>query len=1130
MSSNPKTATTRKCPPGLFVLLLFLMVLGMFAFFHIPTQKIKNSETSSGMQEEAQAARFMEIMQSGKNLLDQGLNGAEKAAELFAQAVATHGGDLDARLNYANALLLLNQTEEVILQTSQAIDLNPNAAAAHYLRGCAYIREGNFEEAIKSLQIAKQIDHTINAVSYQLGRAHQGLGQWEPATVQFEEVIQFDPLHPSAYYNLSQTYLRLDRGEEAQAMLEKHQEVIANQPLSTDPSVIEKCLYTEAIAPFELEQPDNSGIDVRFVDATKEFLGDLAATLRGPVGLLDIGHDDTLDLLLRDPDQGFQLLVQSPEGFQAAGFPVPALPEARYSQCLIGDLQHQGTMRTGQQEDAILVSDQGMQVFQISPNGLITDSSMFARIADLKAEKARLIDFDITGKLDLLTIESTNRSLLFHRNLGTLSFLPELQSTNLPTGLENVSDFVLEDWDGDDLPDLFVTRAEQPAQLFLKKRGGGMTLSQASSPWPIARTLAVGDLDNDLRHDAVFATASGIEIWFQGKEEPLRLPMEGPVADQIKLMDYDNDGWLDIMGFGEGFLSSWRNTGLEGFVETTEALGLSGAINGTITSMLRGDMDGDCDSDLVLTLADQSIQILRNEGGNTNTMLKIRMEGSRSNPSGLGVKVELTTGGLRMMRTLDEIPLEIGLGKRKKVDSIDPHWTDTITQVDYEIEDCSSLVMFELEMPTGSCPYLYAWDGSGFRFVTDLLGAAPLGLPMAEGKYIPADTDEIVWIGDEAMFPARDGKHWIQITEELREVLYLDEAKLMVVDHPEGTEVHATSKLVPQAPFPETKIRTFKNPMPPIKALRNDGVEMTEALRDVDEIRASPVALQRPQLRGWAEPYSLDMDFGTLDPSCPWALVMTGWLHFGGGMANIGASHDTSLPFPFPTLEIMGPNGNWEPLEVVTGAPAGKTKTMIVDLADRLPYDACRIRCSMAFEIHWDRIQLMEAVDEANTLVHAVSPATSDLHWRGFSRYQEGPWTQPLTPDYDQVRFDPSWLITPSGWCTRYGSVNELLGSKDNQLVLMNGGDECTLGFDTGTLPAKPISAKRDYFLFTSGWDKDADFHVAQGWTVNPIPWHGMDPQSYGQEQRPDDLDDGWMKAYNTRWVGEMTLRKRREP
>ena len=64
----------------------------------------------------------------------------------------------------------------------------------------------------------------------------------------------------------------------------------------------------------------------------------------------------------------FPIAGPIPRGFRA-GFPVPALPEARYSQCLIGDLQHQGTMRTGQQEDAILVSDQGMQVFQISPNG-----------------------------------------------------------------------------------------------------------------------------------------------------------------------------------------------------------------------------------------------------------------------------------------------------------------------------------------------------------------------------------------------------------------------------------------------------------------------------------------------------------------------------------------------------------------------------------------------------------------------------------------------------------------------------------------------------------------------------------------------------------------------------------------
>ena len=196
----------------------------------------------------------------------------------------------------------------------------------------------------------------------------------------------------------------------------------------------------------------------------------------------------------------------------------------------------------------------------------------------------------------------------------------------------------------------------------------------------------------------------------------------------------------------------------------------------------------------------------------------------------------------------------------------------------------------------------------------------------------------------------------------LREMLYTDEAELMVVDHPEGTRCC----LVSWSTNKHHRAKIAFSVTPPIKALRNDGVEMTEALRDVDEIRASPVALQRPQLRGWAEPYSLDMDFGTIDPSRPWALMRPGWLHFGGGIANIGASHDASLPFPFPTLEIMGPDGNWEPLEVVTGAPAGKTKTMIVDLADRLPTTRAASVAGMAFEIHWDRIQLMEAVDEAN--------------------------------------------------------------------------------------------------------------------------------------------------------------------
>ncbi|HAV62864.1 MAG TPA: hypothetical protein DCY13_10920, partial [Verrucomicrobiales bacterium] len=83
-----------------------------------------------------------------------------------------------------------------------------------------------------------------------------------------------------------------------------------------------------------------------------------------------------------------------------------------------------------------------------------------------------------------------------------------------------------------------------------------------------------------------------------------------------------------------------------------------------------------------------------------------------------------------------------------------------------------------------SCPYLYAWDGETFRFVSDFLAAAPVGLPVAPGRIIAADPEELLWIGSEAMFPPRDGRHVLQLTEELSEILYLDEVKLVAVDHP----------------------------------------------------------------------------------------------------------------------------------------------------------------------------------------------------------------------------------------------------------------------------------------------------------------------------------------------------------
>jgi hypothetical protein len=313
------------------------------------------------------------------------------------------------------------------------------------------------------------------------------------------------------------------------------------------------------------------------------------------------------------------------------------------------------------------------------------------------------------------------------------------------------------------------------------------------------------------------------------------------------------------------------------------------------------------------------------------------------------------------------------------------------------------LALEELQLPTGSCPYLYAWDGQRFRFVTDLLGASPLGLRVSDTRFIDADPEEFVRVGDEKSFPPRDGQYVLQVTEELREVLYLDEAKLAVVDHPPGTEVHTTGKLRPGKPFPRHEFVTLHNRHPLRHAINDRGLDVTSLLTDADARLASPNSLRIPQLRGLAEPHSIALDFGPLDVTRPLVLALTGWLRFGGGMANVAASHHPDLPFPFPTLEAEISEGKWTPVDVVVGAPAGKTKTIVVDLTGRLPDKCRRLRLSAAFEIHWDRIALFEKRPDRETRVTLLPASSTDLHWRGYSEFEDLPWFLPLTPNYEKV-------------------------------------------------------------------------------------------------------------------------------
>ncbi len=1062
--------------------------------------------------------RFLSLMTIGKNYLDQA--DTANALATYRKAAAIFPNDADLHLNLAITHLQSGEVEDAVREADEVLKLEPNSAAAYFVKGSAYIRASKWEDAAKALENARKIDPGEAATSFQLGIARMGLSQWEAAIGEFRAGLKLEPnrLHAAVHYQLGQALRRAGHEEEAQQELLLHQGNVVGGGSTVNAATFERTKFTQARVPFKLDQPARQGIRVVFADATVEAFGEAGRQFSGPVGLVNANHKGSILLFVREPGKGFRVLSNTNGKFRPLES-YPVLDGAAYTKVLVGDLQNDRF------DDVVVLGDSGSYLFQFGANGSATDATTLSGLSSLRTSDGFLCDLDFTGKLDLIAVtENSVEGVRLLRQSTPLAYQDVTSKSGIPAALR-ATRVRMEDWNRDGIMDVIAGRTNGPPLLLEKQRGGPL-IPREQNDWVAGSIFTTGDFDNDLRPDIAILNGAKILIRYNGgSQKEISIGEEAAIRG-IEAVDYDNDGWLDLWVTG-GKLRAWRNSGLNGFEELTSQLGLDKLGPGTVSEVQFADYDMDCDLDVIVAQTQGGLRYLRNDGGHANALVKVQMIGNRSNASGIGCKVEIASPGLRLTRTVHRLPVEVGVGKARRLDSFLVHWFNW-PQGSAELEfDCRHPVFaLESTIQEGSCPYLYAWNGKQFQFVTDILGAAPLGLPIAEDRYIEADPEEIVRIGDEQSFPPREGSYQLQITEELREVLYLDEAKLIVVDHEPGTEVYSTDKLLPGGPYSPGTIVTLHNEHPLLTAATLEGHDVTSLLKSVDTRRVSPPRLRVPQLRGFAEPHGVILDFGELDPGKPLVLVMNGWLRFGGGMANIAASRDPSLPYPFPRLEAEVTPGMWKPVNVAVGAPAGKTKTITVDLEGALEAGTRRLRLTQAFEIHWDRIALLERKADAQTTIRSISPSLTNLHFRGFSALQDLPQDWPLTPRYDSVSPNFFWTITPGGWCTRYGDVSELIATRDEGLALINSGDELTLSFAESSVPPKPNGLMRDFFLHIDGWDKDSDFHVATGTTVEPLPFHGMDDQRYGREERPAFRSDTLHRKYNTRWVEGRVLKQ----
>ena len=322
------------------------------------------------------------------------------------------------------------------------------------------------------------------------------------------------------------------------------------------------------------------------------------------------------------------------------------------------------------------------------------------------------------------------RNLLYRNNGdGTFTEMAYQAGVANPQGRSLAAAWV--DLDDDGWPDLYVANDVSDNALF-RNLGNGLfeevSLAARVADYRGAMGIAVGDWDGDADVDLFITHWIAQENALYNNMRTQRLELDLPRSRTLQFMDeadryglgqialdyvgwgtsffdYDNDGSLDLFVVNGSTLQEdddprllvgmrdqlfWNRNAEEGFYDVSAVSGQYFATESVGRGAAFGDYDNDGDTDVFVVNNGGRAVLLRNDGGNTNRWLKIRLEGRQSNRSAIGAKLRLVAGPTVQIREVgsqssylsqNSLIAHFGLGSRAQADTLEIVWPSGLREI-----------------------------------------------------------------------------------------------------------------------------------------------------------------------------------------------------------------------------------------------------------------------------------------------------------------------------------------------------------------------------------------------------------------------------------------------------------------